>query len=266
MTGIVGSTWDADSVLAASNEWSWVPPGAEHVRTGEYLVVAYPEHFLIPTSARVLGSLRDPAELVDEIHDVARSLGRRRLWWILSDATRPPGLEAEVLARGGHIVERMDVLALPIAASVPDLGVPDGIELRRVRDLDSKRDAHVVERSAFGGVEHTEEQLRQSLAELEPGLVDDSTGVVVAYVDGQPAGVGGWTVVGPVCRLWGGATHETHRGRGAYRAVLAERLRIARAVGATLGLTHGRVDTSSPILRRIGFTRYGEQRQLVLDL
>ena len=50
------------------------------------------------------------------------------------------------------------------------------------------------------------------------------------------------------------------------RAVLAERLRIARAVGATLGLTHGRVDTSSPILRRIGFTRYGEQRQLVLDL
>ncbi|HEY9496077.1 MAG TPA: GNAT family N-acetyltransferase [Intrasporangium sp.] len=276
MTGIVGSTWDADSVLAASNEWSWVPPGAEHVRTAEYLVVAYPEHFLIPTSARVLGSLRDPAELVDEIHDVARALGRHRLWWHLSDATRPPGLEAEVLARGGHIVERMDVLALPIAAAVsdlglpdlglPDLGVPDGIELRRVRDLDSKRDAHVVERSAFGGVEHTEEQLRQSLAELEPGLVDDSTGVVVAYVEGQPAGVGGWTLVGPVCRLWGGATHETHRGRGAYRAVLAERLGIARAVGATLGLTHGRVDTSSPILRRIGFTRYGEQRQLVLDL
>ena len=44
------------------------------------------------------------------------------------------------------------------------------------------------------------------------------------------------------------------------------RLRIALAVGATLGLTHGRVDTSSPIVRRIGFTRYGEQRQLVLDL
>ena len=56
------------------------------------------------------------------------------------------------------------------------------------------------------------------------------------------------------------------RGRGAYRAVLDARLRTARAAGATLGLTHGVVDTSSPILRRIGFTRHGEERVLVLDL
>ena len=30
--------------------------------------------------------------------------------------------------------------------------------------------------------------------------------------------------------------------------------------------TSGRVDTSSPILRGLGFRRYGEQRQLVIDL
>ena len=81
---------------------------------------------------------------------------------------------------------------------------------------------------------------------------------MVAYVDGQPAGTGGWTLAGPVCRLWGGATHSALRGRGAYRAVLAERLRMARAAGATLGLSLGRVETSAPILRGLGFTRYGE--------
>jgi len=43
-------------------------------------------------------------------------------------------------------------------------------------------------------------------------------------------------------------------------------LAAARAAGASLALTHGIVDTSSPILRRIGFTRYGEERTLVLDL
>lgn len=35
---------------------------------------------------------------------------------------------------------------------------------------------------------------------------------------------------------------------------------------AVLALTHGRVDTSSPILQRVGFTRYVEQRSLRLEL
>jgi hypothetical protein len=47
--------------------------------------------------------------------------------------------------------------------------------------------------------------------------------------------------------------------------VLAERLRLARAAGATLGLSLGRVETAAPILRELGFVRYGEQREVVLD-
>jgi hypothetical protein len=47
--------------------------------------------------------------------------------------------------------------------------------------------------------------------------------------------------------------------------VLAERLRLARAAGATLGLSLGRVETSSPILRGLGFGWYGEQREVLLD-
>lgn len=243
-----------------------MPDGVPHVWTDELLVVAYPEWFSTPTGARVFRSERDPVALVEEIHDIARRFGRHRLWWTVSDTQQPRTLEDEVVRSGGEVVERMDILGLPIADGVPDLGVPEGLVVRRVRDLDTKRDAHLVERSAFGEQELTDEQLAKGLADLEPGFADDSTGQVVAYVEGRPAGVGGWSLDGTVCRLWGGGTHESFRGRGAYRAVLAERLRIGRDAGATLGLTHGRVDTSSPILRRIGFIRYGEQRQLVLDL
>ena len=70
-------------MLAASNEWAWVPDRAPHVRNDEYLVVAYPDYFLTPTSARVFGSERDAVELADEIADVTRGLGRDRLWWRL---------------------------------------------------------------------------------------------------------------------------------------------------------------------------------------
>ena len=260
------TNWDAEAVLAASNEWAWVPDGAPNVRTEEYLVVAYPDYFLTPTSARVFGSGRDAATLADEIADAARGLGRNRLWWRLSEFTRPEGLESELTRRGATVVDRMDVLALPLADGVPDLPVPDDVEVRRVTDAATVRDAIVVGNDAFGGDEPTDEQVAASLAEVERGLADDSGGRWVAYVSGRPAGTGGYTLAGEVCRLWGGGTHGSLRGRGAYRGVLDARLAAARAAGATLALTHGVVDTSSPILRRIGFTRYGEERTLVLDV
>jgi GNAT superfamily N-acetyltransferase len=258
--------WDADAVLAASNEWSWVPDGAPHVRTDELLVVAYPDHFLTPTVARVFGSGRDPVDLVDEVHAIARGFGRHRLWWSLADRTRPPGLEAEVVRRGGAVVERMDVLALVLNGGAPALGAPAGVTVRRVTGPGTARDALLVSQAAFGGPDPTDEMVVESLAELRTGLDDGSNGRVVAYLDGRAASTGGWTMAGDVCRLWGAGTHPDLRGRGAYRAILAARIQLASQAGATLALTHGRVETSSPILRRVGFKRFGEQRQLVIDL
>lgn len=111
-------------MLAASNEWVWVPDYARSVATDEYLVVAYPETYLTPTAARLLGSDREAAAVIEEVHAVARDLGRQRLWWTLSDTSRPPSLEAELLRRGAQVVERMDVLALDLTAGVPDIAAP----------------------------------------------------------------------------------------------------------------------------------------------
>lgn len=259
------TNWDAESVLAASTAWTWVPDGAPHVRTAEYLVVAYPEHFVTPTAARVLGSDRPAGELVDEVADVVRGWGRERLWWRLSDTTRPASLEAEVVARGARLADRMDVLALPLGPgrSLPDLQVPADVQVEAVVDERTVRDALVVGADAFGAEEPSADQVATALADVEQGLAAGTSGRWVASVDGQPAATGGFTLADGVCRLWGGGTRATLRGRGAYRAVLAARLVAARDAGATLALTHGVVETSSPILRRAGFTRYGEERTLV---
>ena len=256
-------------MLAASGAWSWVPDFARSVRTDEYLVVAYPETFLTPTGARVLesdGAGRDPRDLVDEVHAVARDLGRERLWWTVTDTTRP-GVEAEVVRRGGSVVERSDVLAFDLSQGrVPDLGVPDDVEVRRVVERPDVLESLVISQRAFGGNEPDDAEVDLNVAEVDTGLADGSGGRVLAAVDGRPASTGGWTLVGPVARFWGAGTHPELRGRGAYRAVLEERLRHVVDAGATLALTHGRVETSSPILRSVGFRRYGEQRQLVVDL
>ena len=257
-------SWTAADVVAASDEWVWIPEGSREVRTDAYLLVVAEEFIPSPTSVFVTGSRGKAADLVDEIVDVARNLGRTRTWWHLSDATRPPELGAELVRRGAALEARMDVLGLTLGSGVPDFAVPEDVETRRAVDEETVRDSLTVSDEAFGDATSSE-RVAWSLREMQRGLVDDSVGRVVSYVDGQPAGTGGWTLAGPVCRLWGGATHSARRGRGAYRAALATRLEIAHAAGATLGLTHGVVDTSSPILARLGFVRYGETQVLILD-
>jgi hypothetical protein len=42
--------------------------------------------------------------------------------------------------------------------------------------------------------------------------------------------------------------------------VLAERLRVSAALGATTALVKGRTTTSAPILARAGFTYHGDER------
>jgi hypothetical protein len=124
---------------------------------------------------------------------------------------------------------------------LPDLGLPDDVETRLVSDEQTVRDDLAIVHDTFGGEEPTAEQVATSLAEVERGLADGSSARWVAYVDGRPGGTGGYTLAEDVCRLWGGSTHSSLRGRGV-------------------------VDTSSPVLRRLGLTRYGEERTLVLDL
>jgi GNAT superfamily N-acetyltransferase len=112
----------------------------------------------------------------------------------------------------------------------------------------------------WGRKEPTEVALAREYAEAVRDLAAWSSFRVLASVRGEPAAVGGCTLRGEVAHLWGAVTLREYRRRGAYRAVLAERLRLARAHGATLALVKGRAETSGPILLRSGFVAYSEER------
>ena len=62
-----------------------------------------------------------------------------------------------------------------------------------------------------------------------------------------------------VARLSGGVVVPAERGRGLYRALLDARLSYAATHGATMALVKGNVVTSAPILRRAGFTSFGQE-------
>ena len=83
---------------------------------------------------------------------------------------------------------------------------------------------------------------------------------VVALADDEPVSAGGCTLTGEVALLWGAITLPASRGHGSYRAVLGERLRLAREHGATMVMVKGRSLRTGPTLLRAGFADFGEAR------
>ena len=109
-------------------------------------------------------------------------------------------------------------------------------------------------------VEPDQAEIARQLKETLRDLATWSSFRVVAFADGEPVSTGGCTLTGEIALLWGAITLPASRGHGGYRALLAERLRLAREHGATLAMAKGRTLPSGPILLRAGFTDYGEER------
>jgi len=159
------------------------------------------------------------------------------------------------------------VLAYDISASVPDLGLTDGLRAEVVRDERTLRASHLVSAEVWEDHrERTPAVITEELAGLLESLESWSDFRVVVFIDGEPAAGGGCRIVGQVARLWGAGTRPAFRGRGAYRALLAARIALARDHGATLALVKGRAETSGPILQRAGFTPYGEEHSYCVPL
>lgn len=256
-------TLDAGRVLTLARDWVWVPDDATEVRTPEFHLVAYPPHFADPTMCFRVDSDRAAADLVDEVLSAAVGLGRDAVTFTgLSDATRPADLERLLRERGAGLVEELAVLALALPDGVPDLAPPPDVVVRRVDDLDGLRAHDRIAVEAFGGTPLTDEQLGARLARLAEEVGER----YVAYRAGEPVGAGGLTLVGDTVRLWGAGVPTAHRHTGVYRALLAHRLGVALAAGATAALVKGRVETSAPVLERAGFRRYGTERSLRLPV
>lgn len=258
------SSWTPRRVLDAVVAMDWSPDGAIELRTADYRLIRYPDWALDPAfpAAQVTRSSTGRAvpEIIDE---VAARVRRWRLpgvaWWVSSE-TMPPDTEATLRARGGKRIDAVRILARELDGGPADLAVPADVSVELVADERTFLAASMITVRGWGRKEPSREALAREFADTIRDLETWSSFRLLASVGGEPAACGGCTLRAEVAHLWGAVTLREYRRRGAYRAVLAERLRLARAHGATLALVKGRIETSGPILLRAGFAEYDEER------
>ena len=272
------SSWTPRHVLDAAAASQWCPDGAIEVLTDDYRLIRYPDwglETLDPAfpAAQVTRSRseRTAAEVLGEVAERVRQWGRPGVAWWVSSATLPPDTEAALRAAGGKQIDAVRILARELNGDDAGLAIPADVSVELVADERTFRSASMVTVRGWGRKEPTGAALAREYAEVVRDLAAWSSFRVLASVRGEPAAVGGCTLRGEVAQgktalLWGAVTVREYRRRGAYRAVLAERLRLARAHGATLALVKGRAGTSGPILLRAGFADYGEERCYWLPL
>lgn len=245
-----------EDILRASAAWVWFPRDSEQEKSGMQLV-RYPARFGGGVRGSQVESTADAATVLDHAIERTRAWGETELrFW--TNASDRPDLEEELRRRGADHFDTVAVFALAIEEA--HVEVPRDATGEIVRTLDQVREVDAVNVPVWQQTPLDEDGLRTELGEVTSALESGAGVRVLGRLDGEAVSTGGCTIVDGFTRLWGAATLERARGRGAYRAVLAERLRASAELGATTALVKGRTATSAPILARAGFTHYGDER------
>lgn len=248
--------------LVEQTQWDgfWLPPWARVVDRPElrYTTADVDQpalHLVLRVRDRdAEGGPVSLAALVDEVDAAHRGRSSR---WMLAPGSQLPALPP-LLERAGWRPEHLHHLrTLPVTAAAPP--APPGLEVRPVADRTTLVDCIGVTAAAFEtdpGPLSTE-RVRDELGAIQRGRVHRF--VVYDSASGTPLSSGGLNTYPRqgIGFLWGGGTVPTARGRGAYRALLQARLRRAARCGCTHVAVYARVDTSDPIVARLGFTRHG---------
>lgn len=255
------SAHTVDEILAASAAWVWFPRDSENVRE-HLLLVRDPERFGGGVRGSQVESSLSPAEVVDHALERTRAWGAQRFTFWTSSADRPD-LEEELRRRGAEHIDTVAVFARPLDGATVD--VPADVTVEVVRTLEQVRAVDTVNVPVWQQRPLDAEGLQAEFAEVTAALEAREGFRVLARIGDRAVSTGGCTIDDGFVRLWGASTLATDRGRGAYRAVLAERLRRSATWGAKTALVKGRISTSAPILARAGFTHYGDERAYRLN-
>lgn len=165
-----------------------------------------------------------------------------------------PGLLETLAAHGFTLGEPETVMAGDVDAVITMAGpLPAGYTLERADSEATLREAEALAGRVFGDTpeqsrqraDHLVSQWRAHPESFEMWLVRDAHGAVVC--SGRIDFIEGSDFAG----IWGGACDESHRGKGLYRAITAQRARSAKARGKKY-LHSDCTEYSRPILQRAG--------------
>ena len=148
-------------------------------------------------------------------------------------------------------------LALVLTSEPPPLR--EGFLARQIETYEEYLDANAVQWEAFATPPEEIEEAKTLL----PTLFHESVNLRHAvWLDGELVCTGTSAPTEHGLLLYGGATRESARGRGAYRALIRARWDDAAALGTPALITQGG-KMSRPILERLGFKRVGEVHMLL---
>ncbi|MFL5955278.1 MAG: hypothetical protein ACJ76I_14340 [Gaiellaceae bacterium] len=208
---------------------------------------------------KLWASFSAPRFAEEELDDVIEHVHARvapekqQAWWIGPSGT-PANLLELLRARGfAEPDDRVHELRA-VVLTTPPAEIPSGVEVRRIHAYDDFLAAREVQWAGFDTPEERRALQRPHLRADYEESIDAGVPVgFLALLDGRP---GATAMAVPSTRgvfLIAGATAPWARGNGLYRALVRARWEYAAECGTPALVTHAVVDTSLPILRRLGF-------------
>jgi hypothetical protein len=191
-------------------------------------------------------------EVLEEVRSLLRERGREETQWEIGSAAEPPDLVERLLERG--LIRDKEPYAVALVLTREPPPPPPEIVARRVETFEEYAAANAVQWEAFG---MPPEEIEEGRAKLEERYAETVNVMHAAWLDGEIVAAGTAAPTEHGLLLYGGATLERARGRGAYRAVLHARWQEAVRNGTPALITQGG-SMSRPILEGLGFERVGE--------
>jgi hypothetical protein len=176
--------------------------------------------------------------------------GREEFLWWIGPSARPPGLAAELLARGACVFSEEPQVEAMLATQPPP--AVEGVDVRPVQTLDEFAAMQELtwEVNHFTEEQRTAGRNRRELswAEWDPTTFQ----AFVVWIDDEAVALGmaAYTPFGVA--LTGAATREQTRGRGYFRALVRARWDEGVRRGTPALIVYAG-HMSQPILRRLGF-------------
>jgi len=225
-----------------------VPPRRTYLRVPDLQLVDRPGWLQISTPSLRDGGMNEVvhAELTAGEADavIARTIAHYRAlgvkWrWRVTPGSTPADL-GDRLARHGLV--RREVAGMARATEVMEVTTA-------VEQVDAATLAELTGVMARGwAMDPTPLHVLNEVALRDPRMTH-----YLARIDGVPVGTASAVWFARSVYLMGAVVLESHRGRGAYRALAAARITEAATRGIELATSHARPETSAPILARMGF-------------
>ena len=174
---------------------------------------------------------------------------------IVVEADAGQAIEAELRAAGWKVFEDEPALVLSVIPPAPPM--PAGLEVKRIRNADDRRDLLRVLVDGFGaptaegGTELSPEAF-DSAAPSTACALDPEVALLLGYVGGKPVASAMLFRVGRIAGITGVTTIPAYRRRGLATALTWEALRAGAALGCTCA-TLAALGASYDLYRKMGF-------------